>query len=475
MTPSIRAAVVDVRRSGTLTHPRSGGPGRTVRLLLAAVVVVAASYLVSPQLRPVSSTSAHPILPVPGDAAPLAGAGDVAAGATVDGRLPIHDRLAFWAARVKAAPQDFLSLTQLALVEAEQARLTVDLDGYQRALADVDRSLAIVPAYPPTIRTRGSIRFTLHDFSGALADAEAVLRASPSDAGALALVGDAEVELGRPSDAAAAYARLASVAPGPWLDIRRARLASATGDAARALALARKAADAAPAEDPGEVGFYDYALGEYARLAGDHVTARGGYESALAVRSTDVAALVGLARVDAFDGRTRQAIAGLRAAAAIVPQPETLALLGDLLAMSGEPAAAGSEYKTVRFIEQLGSIQGAVYDRQLLRFELDHDGASSSVLASARASEAGRPDATGHDVVGWALYRLGRYDGAAREIAAARAYGANDARLRFHDGAIEMALGDRSAGNALLASAVNSGPALDPIERAEAIRLLSGH
>lgn len=463
-TPTDLAGAAPVR-----TRPWSVRPGRAVGLLLAAILIAGLSYVVA--FVRTNPPAARPILPVPGDVVPLAGAGDAAAGAAADGRLAIADRLAFWATRVAATPGDFLSLGQLALVEAEQARLTADLDGYQRALADIDRSLAIVPAYPPTIRARGSIRFALHDFDGALADALTVLTASPSDVTALALNGDAEIELGRPDDAAAAYALLANLAPGPWLDIRRARLASATGDPERALALARKAVDAAPSGDPGEVGFYDYALGEYARLAGDADAARSGFEAALALRPTDVAALVGLARIDAFDGRTADAIAGLHAAVAIAPQPEAVAMLGDLLVATGDAAGAKRSFKTVRFIEQLGSVQGTVYDRQLLRFELDHDGGTADLLAAAQASLAARPDSTGHDLVAWALYRLGRYDEAAAEILAARAYGADDARLRFHDGAIALARGDRTAGRSLLESALASGPALDPLERAEAGRL----
>ena len=90
-------------------------------------------------------------------------------------------------------------------------------------------------------------------------------------------------------------------------------------------------------------------------------------------------------------------------------------MLGDLLTAAGEPA--GSEaYETVRFIEQLGDIQATTYDRQLLRFELDHDGATAAVLERARASVAERPDWSGHDTVAWSLYRLGRFEEAAAEI-----------------------------------------------------------
>jgi tetratricopeptide (TPR) repeat protein len=463
------------RETNPLPKTMGGGSrrlGRSAAFLVTAVLICGTTYLVGPLLRPIEAPAAAPVLPVSGDVAPISDAGTSASGPTADGRLPIAERLAFWTDRVRANPSDFLSLVQLALVEAEQARLTVDLDGYERALADIDRSRAIVPAYPPTIRARGSIRYALHDFVGALADAEVVLKASPNDQTALALRGDTQLELGHPEAAAADYERLEAMAPGPWLDIRMARLASATGDRARALSLARKAVATAASTDPAEVGFYAYALGEYARLAGDAVASRSGFESALEIRPTDVAALLGLARIDAFEGRSPDAIAGLRAAAAIVPQPETLALLGDLQAVQGDRDAAAATFETVRFIGRLGSIGGSVYDRQLLRFELDHDRASTDVLAAARSSLDARPDSTGHDLVAWALYRLGRFDEAALEIAAARSYGADDARLRFHDGAIALARGDVAGGRTRLAAAIDDGPALDPIERAEALELM---
>ena len=126
----------------------------------------------------------------------------------------------------------------------------------------------------------------------------------------------------------------------------------------------------------------------------------------------------------------------------------------------------------MRFIERLGEIASTVYDRSLIRFELDHGPASDALLAKAQASLAARPDSSGHDTVAWALYRLGRFDAAAIEIKAAAADGAADARLQFHRGAIELAGGDAAGGHAAFQTALALGPALDPIERAEAERLI---
>ena len=173
-------------------------------------------------------------------------------------------------------------------------------------------------------------------------------------------------------------------------------------------------------------------------------------------------------------GDTSDAIAGLQKAAAIAPQPETLGLLGDLQAATGDAAAASRQFETVRFIERLGEIASTVYDRSLIRFELDHGAASDALLAKAQASLAARPDTSGHDTVAWALYRLGRFDEAAprsrpRRPTAPPTRGCCSIAARS-----SWRAGDAAGGRAALQAALALGPALDPIERAEAQRLL-GH
>ncbi|HEU0234815.1 MAG TPA: hypothetical protein VFR14_00095, partial [Candidatus Limnocylindrales bacterium] len=144
------------------------------------------------------------------------------------------------------------------------------------------------------------------------------------------------------------------------------------------------------------------------------------------------------------------------------------------LAMRGDPAGARLQYDTVRLTAELSALAGAVYDRQLSLFELDHGGASDALLAAARSALEVRADAGGHDVVAWAAFRLGRFDEARRASVLARAGGAHDARILFHAGAIELAGGDADRGRELLRDALALGPALDPLERAEAERLLAG-
>lgn len=451
-------------------------------ILGATVLILAGSYAVSalrptagPAVRP--AASADPVGVAPSAAAaPItgvdAGSASVDVGAAPVGSLAqIDHSIAAWTRNLATNSRDYLSATNLAILYQGRGRLSYDLQDHERALTAARTALTIEPTYAPARAMEAAILFTLHDFSGAFTTADALVRDDPTQLGALATRFDSEIELGRIDDARRDLAALHS-AGGPAVLIRSARLDAVTGDAAGALRSAEQARKAAIADETDDLGFYDYAVGEYARLGGNAKAARAAYQAAIKERATDLAALVGLARIDAFEGNTSAAIAGLQKATAIAPQPEAEGLLGDLQAASGDAAGSGAAFDTVRFIERLGDIQSTTFDRQILRFELDHGGATDDLLARARSSLATRPDWTGYDTVAWALYRLGRFDEAGAEIAKARALGDDDARLRYHDGAIRIAARDRSAGEAMLRSALTLGPALDPIERTEVSRLL---
>ena len=446
---------------------------RAVGILAAAFVVAAGSYLFA---GPRSGGPAAPGSDRVGDPTTIAApAGTTGQVATIS-LEQIDQSIAAWSANLRREPNDFLSATNLASLYHGRGQLTGSIDDHDRALRVAGTALEVAPTYAPARALDAAIRYTLHDFAGALSVAAALYTEDPTQLGALATKADAELELGRIDDARRDLQLLATQATGPTLDIRLARLAFVTGEHKDAVRLANRSRAAAVSEAAAggsiDIGFYAFAAGEYARLGGDATAARDGFTAALAIRATDLGAMLGLARIDAYDGETEAAIDALRTATAIVPQPESVALLGDLLTATGDDTGAAEAYETVRFIGQLGSLQGAVYDRQLIRFELDHGGATTTVLEAARVSAAGRPDAAGHDLFAWAFYRLGRFDEAATELDLARAHGADDARLRFHKGAIALARGD-DAGRALVESALADGPALDPMERAEAERLIA--
>ncbi len=452
----------------TIAHTGQRRGPRAAGFLLAAIVVAAGTYLAADLRTPSAhvETAADP--GASSTSAPL----DAGSAPSVN-LAQVDHSIDAWSKNLSTNPHDYLAATNLAVLYQGRGRLSYDLADYQRSLDAARRALTIEPGHIPARLAEASTLVSLHDFAAASTTADEILADDPGEPAALAVRFDAELELGRIDDARRDLSALGS-AGGPAVLIRQARLASVTGEPSRALELATSARQAAVDDEVQDLGIYDYAVGEYARLAGDPVTARSGYAAALDVRADDLGALLGLARIDTFDGSTSAAIDGLRRATRIAPQPEALALLGDLL-QEADPTdtEATKAFDTIRFIERLGDLQAATFDRQLLRFEIDHGGSSEALLDRVRASVDARPDASGQDLLAWTLYRLGRFAEASNAIAAARSLGADDARLRFHDGAIRLALGDVEGGRRMLGEVAGLGPAVDPAEREELATLLA--
>jgi len=456
---------------------------RPIGILAVSVLLAAGSTLAGWSGLGDRTTVPAPGAPETAVSVPIPGAGT---GAFPAGSLAQLDHnITAWTRNLEANPNDFISATMLGTLYHARARLTADLADHERALEAARTAIAIAPTQPAARNLEASILFSLHDFRSALASADLLYREDRTQFAALATRADSELELGDLDAARSDLAVLQAATSGPAVDVRLARLAAVTGDLRGSAALARHARDAAVAEG-GNTGFYEYALGEYSRIAGDAPAARAGFEAALAVRSSDLGALVGLARVQAFEGDLAGAIATLEAATAIAPAPEAEALLGDLLTVrasdesrptadrAADLRAAGEAYGTVRLTRTLSALAGSVYDRQLLLFDLDHGTTDPATLDASRASLEARPDAAGHDLVGWALHRLGRDAEALVESRVAVAAGAADARTLFHAGAIAAALGDAAEAIRHLDAARALGPALDPIERAEATSIRLG-
>jgi tetratricopeptide (TPR) repeat protein len=446
---------------------------RPIGLVLASIVVVGGTYGASwlAGSRTGSSTQAgrsvHDDAFAPGSA--LVGeAARPADLATIDTQIKV------WGDKSAADAHDDISAGNLAVLYLGRGRLTGDAADYERSLAAADRAVAAYPTSTGTRALKATVLQATHDFTGALALADQILGEDPGNVDAMAVAGDARLELGRLDQAATTYAQIATVAPGPALDVRMARLAWLTGDPTSALQRATKARDAATSDGSSDPSFYEAQLGEFARITGHENQARASFRAALAIRPTDQLALIGLARLDAFDGNDAFAIARLRTAAAIAPRPETLALLTDLLARIGDASGAADLAATVRVIEQLGGTPATLFDRQILGFELDHGGATRAVLDKAIAAATIRPDAAGLDLVAWAAYRLGDLPTAADFSARARASGTVDARILYHAGAIAIAGGDEAGGRVLVQRALDLGPALDPLDRHEAEALRGG-
>ena len=455
---------------------------RPLAILVASAALVAASQVAS-LLQPRAAVPAGPGGPVapaaqagagqdgPAIAGPIAPI-DAPIGSVPGSLTQIDHSITAWTANLAANDKDFLSAGTLALLYEARARLSGDVTDYARAEEAANRSLAIEPRQLDVRALYARLLLATHDFRRALAEAESLDRSVPDQPAVLAIMADAQLELGDVAGAEQLYGRISGLAPGAAVTARTARVAFLRGDTAGAVATAEAAFGAALAE--GQAGaslsWYAYLTGVLTLGSGAPESAASWFDRALTAWPESHLALAGVARADAALGDMDAAIAGYRAAVAISPQPDALAALGDLLALRGDDEGAADQYATVLAIARLQGTGGPVYDRQLALFELNHDGDVAEALALAERELEERKDVYGYDAYAWALLANGRAADADAAMATALALGTRDATLLYHAGAIALAVGDETRARSLLEDALGIRGALDPLsaERAAA-------
>ena len=260
--------------------------------------------------------------------------------------------------------------------------------------------------------------------------------------------------------AQAAFDALREKLDGPTVTIRLARLAFLRGDTDGAIRLADAAANEAAALNASaeEQAFDLYVSGEYRWHKGDIAGADARYQASLAIFPNYYLALAGRGRTAFAQGDVDQAIALYRSVVATIPKPELLAYLGDLYALKGNSAGAEEQYRTVDFIGRLGDTQTRLYNRELALFDAAHSRDVAAAVILAQDELVDRKDIYGFDALAWTLFKAGRAAEAMVPARAALALGAQDARLFYHAGMIELAAGDPVAGRALLTRALALPP-----------------
>lgn len=381
-----------------------------------------------------------------------------------------QEQISFWSGRINPDGSDYLNLTNLGQAYILQARETGDATAYARAEEALEQALAANPNYQPAQAYMSSVLISLHRFAEALALAQQAYAADPGEMQALATIGDAQLELGDYTAAAATYEELHQRAPSAPVFGRLSRLAWIRGDIEGAIEWIEQAV--AAAESSGTFGeqlaWYHFQLGELHFNKGDLRQARRAYQQAAATFENYYLAQAGLAKVTAAEGDIDSAIAQYRALVERRPQPDYIAALGDLYTLQGNTAAAEEQYETVLFISQLEETQEILYNRPVALFLANHDRQLDKALTYAQLELKARQDVYAYDTLAWALYKNGRYAEAADAMQQALSQGTQDALLFYHHGMIEAALGRTENAQATLQQALVLNPHFDLLQAQQA-------
>jgi tetratricopeptide (TPR) repeat protein len=320
------------------------------------------------------------------------------------------------------------------------------------------------------LTTLGTLALARHDFRGGLRYGLAAHRAAPLTVKPLGVIVDAQVELGRYSDAARTLQRMLDEKPSLASYARVSYFRELHGDldgAVRAMRLAVSAGGVA-AEN---VAYVQTLLGQLEYTRGRLGAARLAYRQALYRFPRYAPAEVGLARVDAAQRRLGPAIARLRAVVDRLPLPEYVVALGETELAAGRAAQARRDLALVGVEERLLHAAGVNTDTELALYEADH-GAPARALVLARRAWQDAPSVRSADALGWALTSAGRPRAALPWAGRALRLGSRDPMFLYHAGIAAQRAGRFAEARRRLTAALALNRRFNPLYAPRAQRAL---
>lgn len=347
--------------------------------------------------------------------------------------------------RLKVRPADGLAYAQLGGAYVQKARETGDPSYYAKAEGVLQKALDLQPEHADALIAMGTLALARHQFREALTWGEQAHRLNPDSATVYGVLGDAHLELGEYAEAFQAFQEMVNRRPDLSSYARVSYARELTGDVPGAIAAMKAAADASG--DLGEGGAWARThLGYlYWTYQGDQAQAESAYQRALLVWPDYAPALAGLAQVAAARGDWEGALGLARRAAVLLPLPEHVIFLGDLLRASGHPKEAAQQDALVRAIDRLQRAAGMDTDLETALFEADLGDDPAGAVAAARRGYERRPGVKGADILAWALFRAGLAAEARPVMEQALSLGSKDPLTHYHAAKIALAAGPPEA------------------------------
>jgi tetratricopeptide (TPR) repeat protein len=373
-------------------------------------------------------------------------------------------------AKLRVHPGDAQGWASLGFAYVEQARITADPTYYPKAQQALARARRLAPSAALTLTGEATLAAARHDFGAALRLADEAVAADPYGAQAHAVRSDALTELGRYREALAAAKHTNNLRPGTSTFARLSYAAELRGHLRQASRLMAEAARAASSAS--SYAFAAFHLGELARAEGKPTAAARHYAAALQADPTYAPAMAGRARLAVARGDLTAAERDYVQVVQRLPLVEYVVELGELYQATGRPDLARQQWAVARASAALARANGVVTDLETALFEADH-GSPATAVSAARAEWSRRHSIHAADALGWALHAAGHDRVALRYARLATRLGTQDARLLFHRGAIEAAVGRDADARTHLRIAVRLDAGAAPLRDRAAHQLLN--
>lgn len=367
-------------------------------------------------------------------------------------------------ALIEQKPSDPKGYNLLCAAYMKKARETGDFGFNAKAETALNKSFETAKPEDnyDAIKLKAMLLLTYHRFGEALETARQAREIQPNDPQNYGAITDALIELGDYQEAFESAQTMMDMRPGTSSYTRVSYLRELQGDVTGAIEAMRAAAEAAG--DPETVAWCLVHLGDLLINSGKAAAADREFDNALRIFPDYYLALAGKARARLAAADTDSAIKYYKQAQERVPLPETAIALGDIYTKLGQTEEAKKQYDLLEFIERATATAGSTYSRQLALFYADHDVKLDDALEIARRERAARSDIYTCDALAWCLYKKGEFTEAKTAIDEAMRLGTRDARINYHAGMIEQALGNKSDAVKYLQLALEINPAFDILQ-----------
>ena len=369
-------------------------------------------------------------------------------------------------------PADGLAYANLGIEYLQKVRETGDPAYYAKAEGVLAKALNLDPQNFRALTGQGALALARHQFQDALAWGQRARALNPYNAGAYAIIGDAQIELGQYPDAFATFQHMVDLRPDLSSYARVSYARELNGDRAGAIAAMQQAGEAGGVAGEG-VSWARVQLGNLYFNQGDTPQAEQTYQAALEAWPNNPYAQAGVANVWATAGNYTQAISMYSRLVNTFPLPQFVITLGDLYSVTGQTEAAAQQYDLVEAEDKLYTANGVDVDAELALFDADHGRHLSDALTRARAGYARRPSVTVADMLAWTLYKTGDYEGARQLMDQALRLGTHNALMYFHAGMIAYQLGQTETAATYLDKALTLNPHFSLLYAGNAKSLLS--
>jgi tetratricopeptide (TPR) repeat protein len=363
---------------------------------------------------------------------------------------------------IEKAPESPTGYNQLAVLYLRRSRQTGDFSFNSKAETAVNLALEFAPHDPAARKLKASLHLSFHRFKEAAELATQLLKEFPDDSFVFGVLTDAYMELGEYDRAVAAAQKMVDLKPGTASYARVAQLRSLYGDHAGAIEMMTQAARSADPKETETQSWCLVQLGDEYWKHGEFAKAEKVYDKALSVFPGYFLALASKGRVLAAKGDLEGAEKFLADSQNRIPAADAIINLGHVYALRGEAERAKQQYDLVEVVEQKLGIAGD--QKKLALFWADRDIKLAEALAIAENEYAMRKDIYTADVLAWCLYKNGKFPEAKKKIDVAMRLKTKDARILYHAGMIEKALGKDRESVRLISEALKQNPSFGLIQ-----------